>query len=293
MYAESEDLEADIFHGLSNEIPYGLKRNPFRVVTIHDLIFLRMPETYNRIDRAIYTQKCHFACKYADKVVAVSKQTKEDIIYFFGIPERKISVIGQGVHEIFDNNTKQVIPSVYGLPQRYLLNVGTIEERKNALSLLKALLIMKENSCEIVPLVIVGRKTPYQDQIIAFAKEHELQEHLFILNNVKFQDLPAIYKGAEVFLYPSHFEGFGIPLLEAFSCNVPVITTYASSLHEVGGEAALYADPAKPKEIADQIQQLLSNTELKLSLIEKGRLQLAQYSSKTIAEKMQHLYLTL
>ena len=181
-----EKEKIDIFHGLSNEY-------------------------YHSIDRKIYTYKFRKACENADKIIAISECTKRDIIEYFRIPADKIEVVYQGCDPSFMHpvaaEKKREIRAKYQLPDHYILNVGSIEERKNALSAVQALTMLPEQ----IHLVIVGRHTEYTDKIERFIKENKLEERVHIISNVPFDDLPAFYQLAEIFVYPSRFEGFGIP----------------------------------------------------------------------------------
>ena len=216
----TRQLEQDgiqIYHGLSNELPLNIRqaKGVRSVVTIHDLIFLRHPEFYPAIDRKIYAYKFRQACLQADAIIAISECTKRDIQEFFGIPEEKIHVIYQGCDPIFTRpvteEEKQRVRTKYNLPTRYILNVGTLEARKNAALLAKA----HNGQCpDDVHLVLVGRTTPYVKEIQRFANWFVHRDNMHILPHVPTEDLPALYAGAELFVYPSLYEGFGIPILE-------------------------------------------------------------------------------
>ena len=162
VFSLSLAADIDVFHGLSNELPWIDNPNVRKVVTIHDLLFIRYPELYSRIDRWIYTRKAKRACRVADVVIAVSSQTKEDVVTMLGIPEEKIKVIYQGCNEMFyrtgSGEQLQMVRQKYSLPNQYLLSVGTIEERKNALVILKSLVELPPE----INLVLVGRPTKYR-----------------------------------------------------------------------------------------------------------------------------------
>ncbi len=207
------ELPADVslFHGLGAELPWGLrKRGIPSVVTIHDLIFLRFPAYYKWFDRRIYTWKYRAACRQADRIIAISEATKRDIVDFFGIAPEKIDVVYQGCDESFKrevtDETKRAVRAQYGLPERYVLSVGSIEERKNLLLLVQAAARMTEP----IHVVAVGKRTPYTAEVEKFAAENGLAERLHIYHDVKFADLPAFYRMAEVFVYPSRFDRSGV-----------------------------------------------------------------------------------
>lgn len=282
----------DLFHGLSNELPLNIRkaRHARSVVTIHDLIFLRYPEYYHWIDRKIYTYKFRKACEYADLVIAISECTKRDIISYFHIPEEKIKVVYQGCDVAFTipatDEKKQEVRERYSLPEHYILNVGSIEERKNVLLAVKAILHLPEE----MHLVILGRRTAYTDQIDTFIHVHHLEKRVKILNGVPFADLPAIYQQAEVFVYPSRFEGFGIPIIEAIYSGVPVVATTGSCLEEAGGPASIYVHPDDVEGMADALKQASCNQVARTRMIEEGKKYVRCFSEEKQAQQLMHIY---
>lgn len=280
----------DIYHGLSNELPAWGGRSVKKVVTIHDLIFLRFPELYPPIDRKIYTWKFSRACKRADLIIAISEQTKSDIIKYFGIAEDKIKVVYQGHHDIFNKtySTEELnnIKDKYDLPDQYFLNVGTLEKRKNALIILKALSLIKNP----LPLVIVGKPTPYMEELQEYINKNELYELVHFKHNVSFSDLPAVYQMSGLFIYPSIFEGFGIPIIEAMRSRVPVITSKGSCFSEAGGDAAYYIDHQDHQALAHYIEKIMADQELQQSMVEKGLNHLKKFTKKKIATDLNKIY---
>lgn len=286
-----EDEGVDIFHGLSNELPLNIRKSHIKsIVTIHDLIFLRYPQYYHFIDRKIYAYKFRKACENADKIIAISECTKRDIIQYFHIPNDKIEVVYQGCDPAFEhsvgNEKKEEVCSKYHLPARYILNVGSIEERKNALLIAQALQQLPQD----VHLVIVGRRTPYTEKIERFASEHNLTLRVHILHNVPFWDLPAIYQSAEVFAYPSYFEGFGIPIIEALHSGIPVVAATGSCLEEAGGPDSIYVNPDSADEAARALEEILSNPEKKKLMIEKGKEFVKRFAEKMQASQIINIY---
>jgi glycosyltransferase involved in cell wall biosynthesis len=280
-----------IYHGLSNELPIGINRTGVKsVVTIHDLIFLRYPEYYNPVDRAIYRFKFGLACRNADKIIAISECTKRDIVSFFGIPEEKITVVYQGCHSAYgaevSEERKTAVIEKYGLPPRFLLNVGSIESRKNLLLAVKAL----RNVPDDIHLVAVGKSTPYQREVETYAEKSGLRQRLHLLNDVTFEDLPVIYRLASVFVYPSFFEGFGIPVIEALSSGVPVIAATGSCLEEAGGPGSIYVNPNDDAGLSKQIMTVLNNPELTNKIIESGKEYVKRFSEQTIASEIMDIY---
>lgn len=249
----------DVFHGLSGELPKGLKKAGIpAIVTIHDLIFLRYPQYYHPIDVAIYHHKFRLACREATKIVAISERTKADIVAFGNINPDRISVIYQSCAPTFAQNTNESWRSEvlqrYGLKAGYVLSVGSIEERKNALLLVESLC-----HCPEMRLVLVGRRTPYTDFIEKKAREWQVTDRLTILQGVPSADLPALYHSAALFAYPSRYEGFGIPIIEALSAGVPVVAATGSCLEEAGGEDQIYVSPDDVPALSAAIRRLLSS----------------------------------
>jgi glycosyltransferase involved in cell wall biosynthesis len=282
----------DVYHGLSQELPVALPKNTKKIVTVHDLIFLHYPWFYNPIDVAIYSVKVRIACKEADKIIAVSQQTAQDIEKLLGVNPSKIVVIPQGCDASFKRNaSKQEIETIkqkYNLPAEYMLSVGTIEKRKNALLLVKALALIPESIR--IPLVIVGKATTYLKEIIACAKEKEVLSWIHFLHDASFQDFPEIYQGSRMFLFPSIYEGFGIPILEAIESGVPVITSNRAVFRETAGPDALYIDPEEPAEAAIAAVILLYDDELRHSMITNSRNYISRFQPKVIADSLQHIY---
>ena len=283
--------QIDLYHGLSHEIPIGLKQIEIpSIVTVHDLVFLKFPQYFGRIDRFIYKLKCQYACTHADKIVAISEQTKKDIVSFFNIDDHKIEVVYQSCDESFktpaNNSLKEEVKEKFDLPDHYILNVGTIETRKNLLLLIKAL----ANVPKAYKLVVVGKETPYKQLVLDEISKLSLNERVIFLQNVPFNELPAIYQMASVFVYPSFYEGFGIPIIEALYSSVPVIAATGSCLEEAGGTDSLYMDPNNPIELAKNINKVLENQELQSEMKQKGIAYVQRFNDDRIANHMMEVY---
>jgi glycosyltransferase involved in cell wall biosynthesis len=281
----------EIFHGLSNELPVNVRTTGVKmVVTIHDLIFIRYPEYYRWVDRKIYAWKFRRACLKADVIIAVSKCTKRDIVSFFRIAEEKIKVIYQSCHPDFKcpvSAEKQMqIAEKHRLPKRFILYVGSIERRKNLLLAVKALSRIDEK----IHLVAIGKSTSYQLEIEKYAHEAGLEFRLHIKNDFPFEDLPAVYRQASVFVYPSFFEGFGIPVIEALSCSVPVIAATGSCLEEAGGPDSVYVNPLNDAELAVKIREILENKDLAKTMTQRGLEYVKRFDSQKIAGEIMEIY---
>jgi glycosyltransferase involved in cell wall biosynthesis len=282
----------NVFHGLSNELPANLPARLRKIVTVHDLIFLRFPMFYNPIDVRIYEAKVKAACRAADGIIAISRQTADDVINFLGVPESKIEVVYQGSHPQFSTvKSNEEIAKVkrhYNLPGQYILNVGTIEARKNVMLAVQALELLPPASR--IPLVIMGRETSYKKSVISAARKAGVAESIIFLHNASFADFPAIYQGAQLFVYPSLFEGFGIPLVEALESGIPVITSKGSCFTEAAGPHSVYVDPGDIEEMALQMNRLLSHPELRQRMVVSGRQFIEQFSPSTIAVQLMSVY---
>ena len=278
-----------LFHGLSGEIPRGLQKNNIKsVVTIHDLIFLRYPELYSYFDRKIHFYKFKKAAHEADKVITISEQTKKDVIEFLKIDASKIKVIYQGCHSIFKENftneEMQEVISKFELPKEFILNVGTIEPRKNVLLAVKA--IKNINTF----LVIVGKETSYTTEVKKYITEHQLEKKVLFLKNVNLKELAILYRLAKIFVYPSFYEGFGIPIIEALYSKTPAITTRGGVFPEAGGENSIYIDPTNETEMQEAIERLLDNEKECAEMAEKGFEFIQKFNDEIIAKEIHSLY---
>lgn len=289
--ADAKGDDVVLYHGLSNELPLGLSRRGIRsVVTIHDLIFLHYPSYYKPVDRMIYEWKFRSACKRADRIIAVSECTKRDITKFFGTDPDKIDVVYQGCDKMFsqpvDEEKRAEVAERYSLPQRYLLTVGTLEERKNLMAIVEALALLPQD----IHLVAVGRRTPYTDRVCSRVEELGLGHRVHIISNVAYTDLPAVYAGAEVFVYPSRFEGFGIPIIEAMSVGIPVVAATGSCLEEAGGASSKYVSPDDCWGMANTIKEIIGSSELRRKMIDDGRKYVERFAPENVARGVMNCY---
>ena len=281
----------DIFHGLSNEIPRRRQSNIKYVVTIHDLIFKRYPRNYRSIDRKIHNVKFKYAAKNADLTIAISEQTKKDIVDFYKINPNKIKVLHQSCHDNFRREyPKEVITHIkekFQLPDNFILNVGTIETRKNLNAIIQAIPIMKND----LPIVVVGRKTKYFNFLKVQMKKLKIDSsRIIFLKNVSIEELPSIYKLADLFIYPSLFEGFGIPIIESLISGTPVITSKDGCFSEAGGPDSLYINPLDYEEIAHSVDNLLSDTNQQLLMAENGKEFVKKFDPALLSKELMDIY---
>lgn len=304
------DLSNDnisLYHGLSHEIPIGISKAGIKaVVTMHDLIFERYPYQYKKADVAIYRKKFRHACNNADKVIAISQQTKSDLIQFYNVPEQKIEVCYQSCNvayqEELDNQTRESVRSKYNLPKEYLLYVGSVIERKNLLNICKALTLLKFKGIKL-PLIVIGSGRDYLNKVKTYIAENNLAEQVTFLSEQENgidspgvrdkHDMPAIYQMATTFIYPSVFEGFGIPVLEALWSKTAVITSDLSCMPETGGDAAYYVDPLSIEEIATAIETLITDTFLREQMVSKGIQHAMNFTPEKCAERVIDVYRSL
>lgn len=285
----------DLYHGLSGEIPFGISKSNIKsLVTIHDLIFLVYAETYKAADRFLYDRKFRYACNNSDKIVAVSKSTKDDLIKYYGVKPSKISVIYQACDPIFysDRNasdTKTVV-SKYNLPKEFLLYVGSVIPRKNLLTVIKAIAILPPQLR--VPVVVVGDGGKYKKEVKSLIYVEKLEKKILWIEDLHDStQLKALYTLASAFIYPSLYEGFGIPVAEALLSKVPVITSNRSSLPEVAGENSILVDPESVEEILDGIEKVMTDTSLREKMITEGfRYASEKFSSESTSSEMYRLY---
>ena len=247
---------------------------------------------FSAIDREIYHKKFQSACKRANRIIAISHQTKNDIIKFFGTDENKIEVVYQGCNNVFQSKiSKKRIEEIckkYNLPEKFILNVGTIEERKNLLTILKSIKELPKQH-----LVVIGNGKEYKNKCLQYIREHNLQDRVSFLSGIELEEIAAIYQKSEIMIYPSVFEGFGIPILEALFSKTPVITSQGGCFSETGGEHSIYINPLSVSEITSAITKITTDTNLRNTMIEKGYNYAQNFTDKKVAENLQKIYTSL
>lgn len=291
----------DIYHGLSNELPLDIKSASVKsVVTIHDTAWRTYPEMYHWIDSQLYDLKYGWAARHADLVIAISESTKRDVMRFYGTPENRIKVLYQPVAPIFytfstkceEDAMKASVPHCSSSPisSPYLLSVGSINSRKNLLGTLKAYAgIPPENRPH---LVIVGIGREYERECRSFVTEHSLENDVVWMGSVNStEELCKLYAGAMAMLYPSHYEGFGLPVVEALLSGCPVLTSNVSSLPEAAGPGALLVNPDDIDDIRYAMQRLIDDSALRDKLAVDGRMYcLRNFDSVTLSDRLMNLY---
>lgn len=281
----------DLFHGLSHEIPFGInKTNIKSIVTIHDIIYKTFPKMYSPIDRKIYDAKFRYACDKSDVIIAISESTKNDIIRFYNTDAAKIKVIHQAINPIFYNDNTNTDIKHLGLPNEYLLYVGSINSRKNLLNIVKAYQYI--NTSDRIPLVVVGNGRGYKKEVLKYIYENNIEKYIIFFDSIEdTKVLKQIYKNALVFIYPSFYEGFGLPVTEALLSGLPTITSNTSSLPEAGGDAAYYINPHKAEEIAEAIKLLCTDTNERETRIKQGiKYAKTMFNPQKLTHEVHNLY---
>lgn len=287
-------LNIDIFHGLSHELPFGIKKKSCKlIVSMHDLIFKHYPAHYPAMDRFFYDKKIKQSLKVADTVVCISQQTAVDLQEFYTLNPEKIKVIYQSCGEAFETfekneNRNTELRKKYQLPSAFLLSVG-MNSRKNLEILLDALHLLKHNGTAC-PLVLVGNKNAYQSKLRQKAAKLKLDELVLFPENVSNEELPSFYDMALATVYPSVYEGFGIPIIESLMCKTPVITNKEGCFSEAAGPGALYVDVNAADEIADAMSQLLYNSQLREEKTEKGFAYVQKFRAENTSADWMALY---
>lgn len=287
----------DLVHGLVNVVP--LATGVPAVVTVHDLSFVRTPDALPALKRTYLTALCRRSVAKARQVIAVSQQTADDLMRYFETPSDKITVVHNGVGEEFAPAKPDDAPrlaewrAAHNLPERFLLYLGTLEPRKNLPLLLRAYarwrgMTAPENGD--VKLVIAGGKGWFYEEIFTLTKELGHVDAVLFPGFIPSADLPSWYRAALAFVYPSRFEGFGLPVLEAMASSTPVITSQAPSLLEVAGDAALTVPTETPDALADALELVVNQPALCSELARRGIARAARFSWRTAARETVDVY---
>lgn len=286
-------MGADLVHGLVNVLP--LASNLPGVVTVHDLSFVRMPEKLPPAKRFYLTRLCAASVAKAHRVIAVSRQTADDLMACFGVDARKIEVVYNGVGEHFGPGPAadtQDFRSANGLPARFLLYLGTLEPRKNLARLVDGYARWRaaDPTVREVALVLAGGKGWYYEEIFQRVRQWGLEDVVHFPGFIPSADLPQWYRAAEAFVYPSLLEGFGLPVLEAMACGTPVICSDAASLLEVAGDAALIFPALEVEGLVGALRTLFAQPQLADDLIRRGLERSRRFSWGRAARETMSVY---
>jgi len=284
--------DVDVLHSsevLSCALPYAKN-----VTTIYDLTTVLFPDFHTDSVRELQKRKFRFAQTQADAVIAISESTKQDAVDYLGLDPARVYVVYGGVdssyHPLPPAVMDETLRSVGLVSQEYILNVGTIEPRKNLVRLMQAYHRVRQVFRSLPKLVLVGMKGWLYEDVLTQVRTLDLEDDVIFLGRVEPGLLPALYNGARLFVYPSIYEGFGLPVLEAMACGTPVITSNVSSLPEVAGDAAILVDPYDVTQIADAIERMLTDEEHREMLSRRGLVRSTQFTWETAARKTLEVY---
>ena len=289
---QARENKADILHQpcFSAPIFYSGKI----VITVHDLISMHFPKNLPLASRMFYSKWMPFSYRSADKIIAISEDTKKDIMVRLHIPEEKIKVIHSAVAPVFkvieDEIYLKKIKDKYKTGDKFILDVGTLEPRKNLPFLVRAYHLALEKSQISHNLVLSGKKGWYYDDLFRLIKNLNLENKVIFTGYVAEEDLPGLYNAADLFVFPSLYEGFGFPPLEAMACGTPVISSNTSSLPEVVGSAGVLLPPENEQIWADKITEVILSPTLRRKMKENGLNQAKKFSWEETARKTIAVY---
>lgn len=288
------DNKIDIFHGISNELPLSIPKNIKQVVTIHDIIFHKFPDYFPLLDRQVFKYKTRKAFEVADTIVAVSENTKNDIIEHFQVDPEKIKIVyptwGREFELVYTNWFTELLRHKYKIPMQFILFVSALSQRKNLKVILDAL-EFPENS--EYPLVVVSEGGDAMQEMESYIAEREVGQRVYFLKNVPWYELPGIYNMAKCLVYPSLYEGFGLPIIEALRMGVPVIASNTSSMPEAGGPSAIYLPPNDVEAWADSINKVMQDTSTASTMVKEGRTYIEKFSPQAMTVQMVDVYSSL
>lgn len=287
---------SDIYHFFDYIVPPKIKGKV--ITTIHDMTYILYPEMVEKKTMERIKKGIGYSVNRADKIITVSESSKKDIIKCLGVDATKIEVVYNGVeYECFSNSyTKEQqckVKSKYNLPDKYILYMGTLEPRKNIESIISAFSILISNDkiySDKIKLVIAGKKGWLYESIFNQVQKLALEDKVIFTDYIEEEDKPLIYHMADMFVFPSIYEGFGIPVVEAMASSVPVITSTSSSLPEVAGDAAILVEPKDIDSMAKAMNKILEDEELRKFMIEKGHAQAKKFNWESSAEKLVGIY---
>ncbi|MBI1305454.1 MAG: glycosyltransferase [Bacteroidetes bacterium] len=287
---EIERLKLNVFHGLSAELPLSRPRNCALVVTVHDLIFLKLPKNYRTADRFIYTYKLRNAMEQADVIVCTSEVTKHDLIEIFPRFKNKLRVLYQACDQQFYTKFNVDVLDDFrqqqNLPAEFILCLSSFEKRKNQINLLKAYALLKGEKPD---LVLAGRPGDFMREIENFIRENNLTDKVRLMTNLPVENLNFLIQASTFCVFPSMYEGFGIPVLECMAAGRLVLTSKDSSMSEITGDGDFLFDPKSPESIAENLQNAFNEDHRNTSL-EIQQNQLPNFRSELIAEQHMNLY---
>ncbi|MBI2133047.1 glycosyltransferase family 4 protein [Candidatus Woesearchaeota archaeon] len=277
----------DIIHHPTNIGPFAFKsvwptKKGKCIQTIHDLIPLLFKNTHEKAVRMAFEHILPRVARNCDKIITVSQASKRDIISRLKVSANKISVIYEAASDIYKPQKRSNPLLKYGANGEYILFVGALEPKKNLTTLIKAYSMLRNKDHK---LVLCGKKGWYYKDILGEIMKHGIERDVIFTGYVPLEEMPAMYSNASVFCFPSLYEGFGLPVLEAMKCGVPVIASNTGSIPEIAGNAAIFTDPNDPKELSEKIDETITSKKLKETLKRKGIEQASKFSWKKTAKE--------
>jgi glycosyltransferase involved in cell wall biosynthesis len=265
-----------------------VSRNIKTITVIHDLAYVVFPGYTEKKNLSNLRKVVPNSIKKSTRIVAVSESTKKDLIELFSLGSEKIDVVYNAVdqNKFYPTKLSDKVKIKYGIPEKYFLYLGNIEPRKNIKGIIEAYTGLPDKITNEYKLVLAGGRGWNQDEINNALNRSTKKDNIIFTGYIDDADKPEIYSGSDIFLFPSHYEGFGLPILEAMACEVPVITAKNSSLKEVAGNAALYVDSKRPKELTEAIIKIVENKNIRNDLVKKGTLRAKEFSWKKSAAQM-------
>ncbi|OGI06550.1 MAG: hypothetical protein A2Y40_07590 [Candidatus Margulisbacteria bacterium GWF2_35_9] len=284
--------KTEVFHSPMHVLPMTLSKKISSVLTIHDLANFRYPQFYKGAKQKYLTTMTHLSAKKADRIIAVSESTKKDLVSILGIKESKIDVVYNGLNLNIEvgHIDEEKIRRKLELPEEYILFVGTMEPRKNIDGILSALLLLWKEKKESYNVVIAGPKGWLYSDTEKKIKEYQEIGQIMQTGYLSDEELVVVYKYAKLFVYPSFYEGFGFPILEAMALGVPVICSETSSMPEVGGDAVEYVDPKSSAQIAEKISVIYKDSKMRAVMKKEGLKQSKLFSWIKSAEQTINVY---
>lgn len=284
----------DLFHSTTS-LAIPLLRTCRHVITLHDLLLKIHPEFLPSKLSWVYFQITNWwAIKFADKIITISDFTSKELSALYPKSRHKITTIHNGVSAEFqvikDKEVLENVKKKYGITKDYILYVGTYKENKNLPTLVKAYAQLPHHMRHSYYLVIVGKQSTRYPEVPALIKQLGIESTVICINHVREEDLPVFYSGATVFVFPSIYEGFGLPIIEAMACGAPVVASNQASIPEIATDAAILTDPLNVKGMSGAVYDVLSNPQLRKMLVEKGLERAKSFSWEKTARETMQLY---